>query len=189
MKITDNRLAPEDKALLAGLVGSELESFRCDEFMAARPCATGVVAVRAGGRTFALRADLVVGEPYGEPDDVAQLSFREEEPGSIRPVAIGARQVVHEVGRRISGVMLYEDTIERLAGGEVVSRYVSTPAVVFRLEGTELVFENQGWLDETIDIHRGPGASREVRAPEDPIEDDDPEEFRASREVVSLGGR
>lgn len=187
MKVTDNRLAPKDKSLLTELVNSELEWFQCDEFISSRSCATGVVVLQADGRTFALRADIIAGEPFGEPDDIARLSFREEEIGSIQPMSIGVRQAKHPVGRKIKDVIIYEDTLERLADNEITSRYISTPAILFKLEGTELVFENQGWLDETIDIHRGPGASREIRSAERLIENDDPKEFRVSREIISLG--
>jgi hypothetical protein len=189
MRVTDNRLAPKEKELLVSLIGSELESFVSDKYSSVRPMSFGIVGLRAAGRTFALRANVVAGEPFGEPDDVTQISFREEAPDSIRPVGIGTQQVEHPIGRIIKDIKIYEDTLERLEGGTVINRYISTPVVMFALEGTELVFENQGWLDEVIDIHRGPGASSKVRTAESTIEDDDPEEFRVSREVISLGSQ
>ncbi|MDO4848361.1 MAG: hypothetical protein Q4B45_01120 [Coriobacteriia bacterium] len=187
MKVTDNKLVAKDKELLATLIGSELEFLISDKISSVRPMSFGIVGICVGGRTFALRADIGPGEPFGEPDDVVQLSFREEERNSIRPICIGTQQAEYRIGRNIKGIVVYEDTIERLAYNKVVSRYISTAAIAFLLEGTELVFENQGWLDEVIDIHRGPGASHKVRPPEAPIEDDDPEDFRVLREAISLG--
>ena len=64
----------------------------------------------------------------------------------------------------------------------------SNPLQVFNRHGFP-AYATLLCLDETIDIHRGPGASREVRSPEGPIEEDDPEEFRASREIISLAGK
>lgn len=189
MKTTDNRLAAKDKTTLASLIGSELVSFRCDKLQAVRPCATAIITLNASDKTFALRADIVVGEPFGEPDDVAKLSFREATPETIQPVAIGTPQAEYKVNRLINDILVYEDTLEKYANGNVISRYISTPDIVFKLGGTELIFENQGWLDETIDIYRGPGASREIRPAESLVEDEDPNEFRISREIISLGNR
>lgn len=187
MKTTDNRLTRRDKDLLASLIGLELEAFTSDKIDPVRPMSFGIVALHAAGQTYALRADIVAGEPYGEPEDVTQLSFRKANPESICPVAIGTPQVKYPVNRLITDIEVYEDTVDRFADGNVASRYISTSAIVFKLAGTELVFENQGWLDEVIDIHRGPGASREIRTADSVIEDEDPEEFKASREIISLG--
>lgn len=186
MKITDNSLSAANKKLLSSFVGCELEAFISDKISSERPMSFGIVGLRIAGRAYALRADIVPGEPFGEPDDVTQLSLCEEEPGAIRPVGIGTQQIEYSVGRYIKDIAIYEDALERLVGDEIVSRYISTPAIVFELDGTELVFENQGWLDEVIDIHRGPGSKRKVRPAEDIIEDENPEEFRVSRKVITL---
>ncbi len=187
MKTTDTRLAKDDKALLSSLVGCELESFVSDKYTSARPISFGIIGLRVAGSTFVLQAKIVAGNPFGEPDDVTQLSFRRVYSPSISPMAIGAQQVEQQIGRRINNIAVYEDTLDKITEGEVGNRYISTPAIAFELEGTELVFENQGWLDEVIDIHRGPGASREIRAPESLIEDEDPGLFKISRAAISLG--
>ena len=189
MKTTDNRLTRKDKDLLASLIGLELEAFTSDKIDPVRPMSYGIVALHAAGQTYALKADIVAGEPYGEPEDVTQLSFRKASPESICPVAIGTPQVKYPVNRLINDIEIYETTVDRFADGNIVSRYISTPAIVFKLAGTELVFENQGWLDEVIDIYRGPGASREIRATNSAIEDEDPEEFKVSRKIISLSAK
>lgn len=187
MKTTDTRLAKDDKTLLSSLVGRELESFVSDKYTSARAMSFGIVGLRVAGSALALQAEIVAGNPFGEPDDVTQLSFRRVDSSSINPMAIGTQQVEHQIGRRINDIVVYEDTLDKVTESEVSNRYISTPAIAFELEGTELVFENQGWLDEVIDIRRGPGASREIRTPEGLVEDEDPGLFKISRAAISLG--
>lgn len=187
MEMTDTLLDVGERRLLAGMIGKSLDSFACDDSVFA-PTTFKSAWIKVDGKPYEIRNELQSLPYFGVAEDIGVMSVRVCEPGDAKSHLVGQKLAVRKLGRLIDDVLLYEDTHTLARGGVDVSSYSFTAAIVFQLEGTEIVFEKGIPFEEDIDVYRGPGAHAKIYTPQEMLEEPETGEYvyRAEREVVSL---
>lgn len=103
--------------------------------------AKGGIGIKVDGEPYEIRNELQSLPYFGVAEDIGVMSVRACEPGDVKSHLVGQKLAVSKLGRLIDDVLLYEDTHALARGGVDVGSYSFTAAIVFQLEGTEIVFE------------------------------------------------
>lgn len=187
MEITDTLLADDERRLLAGMIGKTFDSFTCDDSIFA-PTVFKSAWVKVDGKPYEIRNELQSLPYFGVIEDIGVVSVRACEPCDVKSHLVGQKLAVNKVGRAIKDILLFEDTHTCVKTGVEFAGYAFTAAIVFMLDGTEVVFEKGIPFEEDMDVYRGPGASVKVHAPEEMMEESESPEYsyRVERDVVSL---
>ena len=188
---TDARIAKEGKALLASTIGKTLDSCQYGTFLRT-DAAYGIVSLEIGKSLYRIANTLEYLDFWGEKEEVSVVSVHEGRPVDMddKPVLIGwsAAPNHHKetFGRKIRDVLVYEDELIEFEDGKSLHSIVSTRAIVFDLEGTQLVLRMGDCFDETIFVERGPGAARKIPEVMAYVYEDERDHERAERTVTSL---
>ena len=185
MAITDVRLSEREKSLLAGMIGKTLDELIRDEYIV-NPTTYMSAWLVIQGDVFDVHCEVEPRDYFGEVDDVAVVSVREDGRGGVHSHLVGHGQTTERIARTILDVKVVEDTQEMLEGDDTEHVFSFTAAIIFELEGTKLMFEFGPWFSEDIGIVRGPQADAKLPAAIEDIPEVDRQWYRVSRDIVSL---
>lgn len=185
MAATDTRLSSEEKALLASMIGKSLDELVHDNYVI-NPSSYMSVWVVVDGAVYELHRETEVIDRFGSKDDVAVTRLRRSERESMRTHIVGRKLVTEKIGRLIEDIKVVEDTQIMTKDMDAGGTFIFTSAVIFELEGTEIVLEPDTWFSEDIFIERGPGASKRLPDAIEDIAKPARKYTVATRRVISL---
>lgn len=187
METTNTLLGDDEKSLLSNMVGKTLNSLTCDAFDV-KPVSHMSVWIRVADDVFEIRNELEEIHYLGEEEELGVISIRRSDASQVHSHLVGHKLQTIELNRPIVDIVLYEDTHVCSENGNDAYKYSFTSAIIFVLEGTELAVEKDIPYDENMTIYRGPGARKNVYAPEEMLAESDSPKYahRAVRAIVSL---
>ena len=190
---TDARMTEEDKALLAGMVGKTLGLCQYDVPFRIGT-AHNIIGLEVDGLSYCIANILEPRDLWGEKEEVPVISVHR---GGLDEVGrkLGCADPIgplkrHEetFGRRIRDVLVYEDELFEFQNGVDLHSIIHTRAILFKLEGTQLVIRMGDCFDEAIFVMRGPDAARKIPEAAAYVYEDERDHERAERSIVSLKG-
>ena len=185
MATTDVRLTDDEKAILASMVDKKLELLIHDEYVV-NPSAYMSVWLVVDDAVFEVHREAEALDHFGSMDDVAVTSVRPADKDDVRSRIAGRRLVSDKVERTILDVKVVEDCQQMSKSEKVAGTYLFTSAIIFELEGTELVLEPDTWFSEDIFILRGPGVSKKLPNAIEDISEGDRAHTEATRKITSM---
>lgn len=185
MAVTDARLTDAEKSILAGMIGKTLDEFIHDEYMA-NPSTYMSAWLVVDGDVCEIHRETMPLDHFGEKDDVAVTGIRAAKRDDIRSNVVGHKLATERIGRLIEDVRIVEDCQVLNKSDAVAGTHIFTSAIVFALEGTELVIEPDTWFSEEMFVDRGPGASKRLPDAIEDVPKGDRRYATVTREEVSL---
>ena len=188
---TDARISEEGKSLLAAMVGKTLDSCQYDVPFRVGT-AYNLVCLEVEGTCYCIANTLEYLGLWGEKEEVSVVSVHlgglEDVGGKLGIAEWSAPVKRHEeaFGRMIRDVLVYEDELIEFRDGVDLHSIVYTRAIVFDLEGTQLVIGMGDFFDEALFIARGPGAEHGIPEAMAYVYEDERGRERAERTVTSL---
>lgn len=178
-------MSSEEKALLASMIGKSLDELVHDNYVI-NPSSYMSVWVVVDGAVYELHRETEVIDRFGSKDDVAVTRLRQSRRESMRTHIVGRKLVTEKIGRLIEDIKVVEDTQIMTKDMDAGGTFIFTSAVIFELEGTEIVLEPDTWFSEDIFIERGPGASKRLPDAIEDIAKPARKYMVATRRVISL---
>lgn len=187
MAATDTRLADGEKALLASMVDKKLEFLIHDEYLI-NPSSYMSIWLVVDGEVFEVHREIEALNHFGSIDDVAVTSVRPAKRSDVRSRIAGRKLVSDKVERVVLDVKIVEDCQQMNKSEQVAGTYHFTSAIIFELEGTELVLEPDTWFSEDLFISRGPDASKKLPNAIEDVSEGDRVYTEVTRKITSMRG-
>lgn len=188
MGMTDTRLTYDEKSLLAHMVGKTLDELVHDKYIGPHTSYMSVWIV-VDGDVFDVHCEVEPRSHFGEVDDVAVVSVRPSGREAMQSHLAGHPLSTERISRIICDIKVVEDTQEMLNGDEVEHAFAFTSAIIFELDGSEVMLAFGPWFSEDIGIERGPHASSKLPAAIDDISEEDRQWYRVNRQASSIRER
>ena len=188
MIVADTKINTEGKVLLASLIGKTFEKYRCDApRLEGKVFSIGYIGIVIDGSEYAFSNERAMHNLFGDEDEIPEIHFIKAKLHQTNPfLATGKNLIDTLVDKVILDIRVYEDTQIMQIDGQDAYEYSYTPAVVFQFEKSQLVVEGDGWIMETMHIHKGLKAEEKIQAAIDDIEEEDRDHIRVKRTITSL---
>ncbi len=144
-----------DKEILRHMIGSKFVKYKCDKFVYTNSV-TGIVGLYIGDVVYSISNLQESVDYFGNNEDIAVMRLRESNPDSIKSVFNETNQIDTPINGTISKISVINDNQMIKKGGALQYDVWLTRALIFEVDGREILFEKDSVpFSEEIIIRRG----------------------------------